>query len=179
MFHRVEGEPSEGPHGRLGPSPNLGPSAAPVRLVDYLAVRSILMYSSMVHMMAGMGREPSSLGTWLQEAPLQDEEGEYSHRGGQHAAAPRLKRRHPSGLAFIDQQAHEPVVEDQYLRTLLVGIGTKDIPPVPKESPPPSTKSGPVSTTGWKGFAALRNRSARRMAWWSRRLASPVSSVCL
>jgi hypothetical protein len=137
MFHRVEGEPSEGPHGRLGPSPNLGPSAAPVRLVDYLAVRSILMYSSMVHMMAGMGREPSSLGTWLQEAPLRDEEGEYSHRGGPHAAAPRLKRRHPSGLAFIDQQAHEPVVEDQYLRTLLVGIGTNDIPPVPKESPPP------------------------------------------
>lgn len=99
MFRRIESHPGE------------GPPEAPVTLLEFAAVQSILMRSSLLQ---GVGQE-DALRSVLQRVPA-----------WQHQRDANEAPRHPSAIANLNQtSAQRQVLEEEFERTLVHAIGTR------------------------------------------------------
>lgn len=105
MFRRMETHPSEAP-------PN-----TKVRLVEFCAVQSILMRSSIESLarQSDWNESQMSLAVWLSSAPTSREQAhEISH--------------HPSAIAYVDQTSEgREHLEKEFQQTLLHAIGNYEI----------------------------------------------------
>lgn len=110
MFRRMESRPLEAPpHTR-------------VRLVDFCAVQSILVRSSIEQyaQLAGWDEEVMPLAVWLAKAPKIRSSADHHH--GKHAGGAQL---HPSTIAYVDQCSEwRELLETEFQHTLLNAISS-------------------------------------------------------
>ena len=110
MFHRMEEYPNEQP-----------PNTA-VHLIDFCAVQSILLRSSITDLARHSGWSESSqpFSEWIEQAPALG------------PSCGETETHHPSALAYVDQSSsRREELEQEFEQTLLRAIGTNDVGPPP------------------------------------------------
>lgn len=103
--------------------PGEAPSDANVRVLDLLAVRSILMWSSLENIAKKAGKDTARPAEWLKGAPRM-------------RVMDNSEETHASAIAFMDQSVgRRTQLEEEYKNTLMEAIGTREIPPPEKRRP--------------------------------------------